>query len=124
MKKICLAWSGVVGLMDALTGLMLIVCPAWVLSQLGLAEMAGESMLFLRWIGVFVASVGMSYAWAFRGDGSAVWRFTSLVRVMVAVFVTANIVAGSLAPAWAGVAVTDAVVAAVQIYGLVRRWWS
>lgn len=124
MKKLCLAWSGAVGAMDATTGILLVCCPAWVLGAIGVDSMGEESMVFLRWIGVFVGAVGMSYAFAFRGDGPAVWRFTALVRMLVAAFVTTNLFSGSLPPAWAGVAVTDAVVAGVQIVGLARRWWS
>lgn len=109
--------------MDAATGVLLVVCPAWVISVLGIGGVAPESLVFLKWIGVFVGAVGFSYGWALRGEGVMVWRFTALVRGMVAVFVTASIVDGSLAPAWAGVAVTDAVVAVVQVLGLRKGWW-
>jgi hypothetical protein len=120
MKRFCRWWSVAVGVMDASTGVLLVFCPGWVLAVLGIAPMAGESLVFLQWIGVFVGAVGLSYALALKGEreGETVWAFTALVRAMVAVFVTANIAGGALEPAWAGVAATDAVVAVVQGIGL------
>ncbi|GAA5484261.1 hypothetical protein [Haloferula sargassicola] len=109
--------------MDATTGLLLVFCPAWVLAALKIEGVSPESLVFLRWIGVFVGSVGLSYGWALRGAGETVWKFTALVRTLVAAFVTVSIVDGSLVPAWAGVAATDAVVAVVQMVGLRKRWW-
>lgn len=123
MKTFCKWWSVAVGAMDASTGVLLVACPEWVLATLGINGVGAESIVFLRWIGVFVGSVGLSYGLVLRGEGETVWKVTALVRVLVAVFVTASIVAGSLVPAWAGVAVTDAVVAVVQIVGLRKRWW-
>lgn len=125
MNRFCRWWSVGVGSMDAVTGLLLITVPEWVLSVLGIGGVDPCSLVFLRWIGVFVGSVGLSYAFALRGSREAetVWGFTAGVRALVAVFVTVSIVRGALAPAWAGVAVTDAVVAVVQAVGLVKRWW-
>ena len=82
-------------------------------------------MVFLSWIGVFVMSVGLSYGLALsrRGRGEAVWMFTSLVRIMVAVFLTVRILDGSLQKTWALVAVSDASVAVVQIAILRAGWW-
>ena len=125
MKRFCRWWSVAVGAMDASTGLLLVTCPGWVLATLGIAPLPAESGVLLRWIGVFVGAVGLSYGLALKGEreGEAVWAFTALVRGMVAAFVTVNIVGGTLEPAWAGVAVTDAVVAVVQVTGLRKRWW-
>lgn len=114
------------GSMDALTGLLLIVFPEGVLRLLGIAAPAAEAMVFLSWIGVFVMSVGLSYGLALgkRARGETVWIITSVVRMMVAVFLTTRILGGSLEKAWAWVAVADASVAVVQ--GLILRagWWK
>lgn len=123
MRRFCRWWSVAVGAMDASTGVLLVACPAWVLAVLGIAPLEAESLVFLRWVGVFVGAVGLSYGLALRGGGPVVWTFTAGVRGLVAVFVTANIATGSLEPAWAGVAATDAVVAVVQVIGLAKRWW-
>ncbi len=119
-------WSVAVGAMDALTGLLLIVAPASVLGLLGLAVPSPDALVFLSWIGVFVMSVGLSYAMALgrRGRGEAVWGFTSLVRMFVALFLTVNILHGSLAPAWALVGISDGMVAVVQIVILRKGWWK
>ena len=118
-------WSVAVGSMDALTGLLLIFVPALVLRMLGITPPAGEVLVFISWVGVFVMSVGLSYGLALgkRGWGEAVWIFTSLVRIMVAVFLTTRILDGSLAKAWALVALADASVALVQMAIVRAKWW-
>ncbi|MEO5716655.1 MAG: hypothetical protein ABIT37_24465 [Luteolibacter sp.] len=118
-------WSIAVGAMDALTGLLLILAPGPVLRLLGIVPPPAEALVFLSWIGVFVMAVGLSYAMALgrRGRGEAVWGFTSMVRMMVAVFLTIQILAGTLVPAWALVGAADAFVAVVQIVILRKGWW-
>jgi hypothetical protein len=119
-------WSVVVGAMDALTGILLIIAPAAVLGLLQIEPPSPDALVFLSWIGVFVMAVGLSYGLALgkhRGRGEAVWLFTSLVRMLVAVFLTVMIVRGSLASAWAMVALSDGVVAAVQMVVLRKGWW-
>ncbi|BCX47060.1 hypothetical protein HAHE_09680 [Haloferula helveola] len=125
MRTFCKWWSVGVGAMDAATGILLILWPEWVLGMLGVEGVGVESMVFLRWIGVFVGSVGLSYGLALREQrqGKTVWQFTGLVRAGVAVFVTTSILRGSLDRAWIGVAATDALVAAVQAWGLRKEWW-
>ena len=118
-------WSIAVGSMDAVTGLLLIFAPGLVLGLLGITPPSADSRVFLSWIGVFVTSVGLSYSMALgrRSCGETVWRFTALVRMLVAVFIAARIVEGSLAPAWAMVGISDGVVGMVQILILRKGWW-
>lgn len=118
-------WSMAVGSMDAMTGVLLIFFPALVMRMLKIEPPAEESLVFVSWIGVFVMSVGLSYGLALgkRGRGEAVWMFTSLVRISVAVFLTVRILDGSLAKAWAMVALADAAVALVQMVALRSGWW-
>ena len=118
-------WSVGVGAMDASTGILLLACPAWVLSILQIEGVGEGSLIFLRWIGVFVGGVGIGYAQVFRGwrQAETVWRMTAWIRGGVAAFVTMSIVTGSLSPAWAAVAITDAVVAFIQAWGLTKGWW-
>ncbi|MEO8617337.1 MAG: hypothetical protein ABI600_19550 [Luteolibacter sp.] len=119
-------WSVAVGAMDAITGLLLIFFPGLVLGLLGIAPPAPDALVFLSWIGVFVMSIGLSYGLVFgrRGRGETVWVFTSVVRAMVAVFLTFKILSGSMAGAWGLVGVSDAVVAVVQIVILRKGWWK
>ena len=119
-------WSVAVGSMDALTGLLLIFVPDLVLRMLKIDPPSADAMVFISWIGVFVMSVGLSYGLALggrRSRGEAVWMFTSLVRIMVAVFLTTKILGGSLQMAWMLVAAADASVALVQVVILRKGWW-
>jgi hypothetical protein len=119
-------WSVAMGSMDAVTGLLLVFVPALVLGMLGIAPPSPDALVFLSWIGVFVSGVGLSYALALgrRSHGEAVWIFTALIRSLVALFLIVRIVQGTLAPAWAAVAVSDALVAVVQIVVLRAGWWK
>ncbi len=119
-------WTAAVGAMDALTGLLLIFAPGLVLRLLGIDAPSDGSLVFLSWIGVFVAAVGLSYAFAFvrnRGWGEAVWLFTGLVRIMVCVFLVTRITMEDMDRAWIVVAVSDGVVAAVQFAVVRKGWW-
>ena len=103
-------WSVAVGSMDAVTGLLLMFVPALVLGLLNIEPPSPDALVFLSWIGVFVCGVGLSYGLALgkRSRGETVWMFTALIRILVALFLTVKILNGSLAPAWAVVAVSDA----------------
>ena len=50
--------------------------------------------------------------------------FTALVRTLVAVFLTVKIVGGILPEVWGIVAISDGMVAAVQIVILRLGWWK
>ena len=119
-------WSIGMGSMDALTGLLLILAPKRVLALLKIAPPSPDALVFLSWIGVFVMAVGLSYGMALgkrRSQSETVWAFTALVRIMVAVFLTTKITQGALPAAWAVVAVSDGVVALVQVAVLRKGWW-
>jgi hypothetical protein len=115
-----------VGAMDALTGLLLILAPAAVLRVLRIEAPSVDALVYLSWIGVFVMAVGLSYGFALgkhRGHGETVWMFTSLARIMVAVFLVIQITRETMAPAWMGVALSDGFVALVQMMILRKGWW-
>lgn len=119
-------WSVAVGAMDALTGLLLVTAPGSVLRLLGIEPPSADALVFLSWIGIFVMSVGLSYGLALgnhRGRGEAVWAFTGLVRMLVAVFLAGRIIGGSLDAAWGVVALSDLSVAVVQLVVLRKGWW-
>jgi hypothetical protein len=119
-------WSVMVGGMDAFTGLLLIVTPATVLRLLRIEAPGEDTLVYLSWIGVFVLAVGLSYGLALgkhRGRGEAVWLFTALVRILVAVFIVTQITRKTMAPAWIVVALSDGIVATVQMVILRRNWW-
>ncbi len=119
-------WSVAVGSMDAITGLLLVFFPSFVLGLLNIDAPSPDALVFLSWMGVFICGVGLSYGLALgrRSRGETVWVFTALIRAMVAVFLTVKIMHGSLAPAWAVVGASDAFVAAVQVVILRAGWWK
>ena len=119
-------WSVAVGSMDAFTGLLLIFVPGLVLRLLKIEAPSPDAMVFLSWIGVFVMAVGLSYGLALgrhRAAGETVWLFTSMARILVAVFLVIQITREIMAPAWLLVAVSDGVVALVQMVVLRKGWW-
>jgi hypothetical protein len=120
-------WSIGAGLMDALTGLLLVVAPEVVLGLLRIAPPSQDALVFVSWIGVFVLGVGVSYGFALgrdRGRGEAVWMFTAVVRLLVAGFLTWKTASGALSSAWVVVALSDAGVAAVQLVIVALGWWK
>lgn len=125
-RKFLILWSIAVGSMDAVTGLMLVASPALVLQSMRVALPSADTLVFVRWIGVFVGGVGLSYAMALgeRRRGKAVWLVTSMLRALVAVFVLTQIDVGALAPVWLVVALTDAVVAVGQMFMVRAGWWE
>lgn len=110
-------WSVCVGSMDAMTGVLLMVMPAWVVKVLMIPGVSEENLIFLSWIGAFVFGVGASYGLGLVGEDRriVVWKMTALVRYSVAVFLLIACGMGRLPWQWLVVAVSDAVVASVQL---------
>lgn len=119
-------WSVAVGSMDAVTGLLLIFAPLMTLRWMQVPPVAAGAWVFLSWMGVFIATVGLSYGLVFRGhrEAETVWVFTAMIRLPVAGFLTWKITTGALPPAWVLVAITDFTVAAGQLILLRAGWWK
>jgi len=108
---------------DLATGIALLLRPAWIAALLG-ASLGSQSLLFLRWIGVFVACVGAAYFYPWLWPpGPSRWarlRFalevTAGARVAVAGFVAGAVVAAALSEAWLLVAGFDALLAIAQMF--------
>jgi hypothetical protein len=125
-KKLLInGWSVCVGSMDTITGILLIFMPDLVLKLLGIAHPDNSSWVFLSWMGVFITGVGLSYIWALGNatQGKVLWKFTAMIRLMVAGFISWKIVAGELQLAWLLVAISDAFVALIQFVILRLDWW-
>lgn len=116
---------------DALTGLLLLAAPRLVLRLLGAAVPgdAGGDLVLLRFVGVFVGSVGLVYLypWLYprllRDRGSRVrttLEITAGVRLAVALFLGITVMTGRLDLPWATVGAYDALVAIAQC-GLLAR---
>ena len=115
---------------DAATGVLLVAAPTMTLGLMGLT-VKPEPLALVRYVGVFVLAVGLSYLWL-AAEGPAVsgdrwrtqWQITALVRTLVALFVSWQVAVGGLEARWLSVAATDATFAAVQWLGLSRGWFG
>jgi hypothetical protein len=130
LRRWLILYQYVAGLCDTSTGLLLIVAPEWTLRLMGLT-IVPEPIVFIRYIGVFVLSIGLTYLWAVRlwpltslahTGWSAQWKITALVRTLVAVFVVGQIASSALDSRWISVALSDGAFAIIQWIGLRKGW--
>lgn len=120
----------IAGLSDTSTGVLLISAPAWTLRLMGLSIIP-QPIAFIRYIGVFVFGVGLTYWWAaLRWPLSAhahiawatQWKITALIRSLVAIFVLWQVAGHYIEVRWLSVAGTDGIFAVIQIAGLQKGW--
>lgn len=130
-RRLLLAYQLLTGLSDTGTGLLLIVAPATTLHLMRL-HTTPSALPYLSYIGVFVLSVGIACLYgallvnwpAMTQKLEVVWLLTAITRALVAIFVIAKIVSGTLEPGWITVALTDGAFAFLQFLGLARGWLS
>lgn len=118
-KSLSRALAAVAGSMDLSTGIALVVTPAQVLEWMRAPAIAGEALVFLRFVGAFVAAVGAAYLWALRGNRSdrlrTTFELTVLFRGAAGTFTAWAILAGQLPGAWWCVSATDLGLVALQL---------
>jgi hypothetical protein len=107
---------------DAATGLLLLSMPVFVLSLLGIAEPGADAVVFLRFAGVFVGCVGLTYLYPWRWRGVHRERrllvaveVTAGFRLAVALFLGIAVSLRMMAAGWLLVAGYDGAVALVQL---------
>jgi hypothetical protein len=110
----------VAGALDFSTGLGLAIAPGLTLPLMLVPVPGAEALVFLRFVGAFVAAVGASYLWALLAPSlrlRAVFGMTILFRVSAGSFVLAAVLLHWLSPLWLSVTATD--------YGLVllQSWF-
>lgn len=113
----------VAGLMDFSTGLGLVFLPEFTLKLMGVGVPGQEALVFVRFVGVFVAAVGASYLWALLAPVMrlrTVFGATILFRAGAGSFTGIAVLAGTLAPAWLAVTATDIGLVLLQTW-LLRR---
>ena len=130
LRRWLIFYQYVAGLCDASTGLLLIAAPAWTLGLMGITIIP-QPIAFIRYIGVFVLSAGLTYLWAAMGwplterahvAWSTQWKITALIRTLVALFVVWQVASTAIEVRWVSVALTDAAFALIQWTGLAKGW--
>jgi hypothetical protein len=119
------------GAMDAATGMMLVAAPATTLGLFGAMLPGGDgAAILMRWVGVFVLGVGLSYLWSIASRDAAtrarrlpgVWGATMVIRTGVAVFCFTAVASRQLEATWLVVGATDAALAGLQGWALRAGW--
>lgn len=123
-RKLFFFLNPLIGLCDALTGLGLLLSPSFILQLLGI-EVAQDSLVYLQYIGAFVFAVGLSYFIPYCVADHLcsreqrilyTWIVTSLFRLCIASFVLLQVILEGLVINWLIVAMSDALLAGLQIY--------
>jgi hypothetical protein len=128
-QRVVCAISLFAGGMDTTTGLLLITAPVYTLATFGASLPEGGETL-MRFIGTFVAGIGMSYLWGIAPKSKrdrmhrlfGVWGATAIARTGIALFTISAVAAGSLEPQWLVVGFTDGILAITQTV-LLRKGW-
>lgn len=111
------------GSCDGATGVLLLTFPRLVVRLLGVPPPSGETIVYLRFLGVFVACVGAAYLLPlFVADRAARERrmvaaidATAFTRLAVALFLAGEVIARGLAAPWLLVGAFDGVVGVAQL---------
>lgn len=119
-------YSLLFGAMDTLTGLGLIFAPELTLKAMG-ASVDPIFLVWIRFVGAFVFSVGSLYLWglvldrqsSMRSGLATIWFATAWIRLVVAFVVGSLIIDRSLETTWASVPVVDFLGASFQLFWLV-----
>ncbi|PAW63365.1 MAG: hypothetical protein B9S34_14460 [Opitutia bacterium Tous-C1TDCM] len=110
--------AGGAGAMDFVTGLGLVLLPAFTLSLMRVPVPGAEALAYVRFTGVFVGSVGASYLWALLKGGPAalrtVFQVTMIFRGGAGTFTGVGVATGMFHPAWLAVTFTDLGLVAAQ----------
>ncbi|MFA5264871.1 MAG: hypothetical protein WC378_13690 [Opitutaceae bacterium] len=111
------------GALDLSSGLGLVLLPAFTLRLMGVAVPGSEALVFVRFVGVFVASVGACYLWAVLAPGirmRVVLGGTLFFRAGVFVFTGLCVLAGALDAGWLAVTAADAGLIIAQAWLLAK----
>jgi hypothetical protein len=129
-KSLLIALCLFAGLMDTASGSLLTLWPQLALKLMGVAPVAAEALVFVRFIGAFVFSVGCLYLFALFpvitanrwGWMSGVFAATAWVRAVICIFTTFAILFGALSLSWWSVPVSDGLLALLQVWIIGKGW--
>ena len=129
-KRLLIALCLFAGLMDATSGSLLTLWPQLALKLMAVPPVSSEALVFIRFIGAFVFSMGCLYLFALLpviaantwGWMSGVLAVTAWVRAVICVFTTSAIIFGGLSLAWWSVPVSDGLLAVIQVWVIWKGW--
>lgn len=130
LRRWLVLYQCIAGLCDTCTGLLLVAAPVWTLGMMSL-HVIPQPVAFVRYIGVFVLSVGLTYLWALLRwpltahahiGWSTQWKITALTRTLVALFILWQVAVAAIETGWIAVAFTDGAFAICQWIGLRKGW--
>lgn len=121
-KTLPLGLTILAGLMDSVTGLLLVINPHLAMQLMGI-DAAYTDWIFIRFVGTFVFAVGVLYVF---GWGSAwhsgkwntlrtIWMSTAWIRLCVCLYGTTAILVNELSADWWMVPLTDGVLGLLQV---------
>jgi hypothetical protein len=127
-EKFTLIFTLMAGVMDTVSGLMLVFLPTFTLRLMFIPAIYTD-MIFIQFVGAFVLAVGSSYLiglWSVvRGklwsELRVVWKITAFVRLVICLFCSFAILSGRLEPSWISVPATDGLMAAFQFWWIASR---
>jgi len=111
------------GALDGAMGGGLLMGPAFTLQAMGLPVPGAEALLFVRFVGVFVAAVGATYLWAWWRPVErlrVVLGATIFFRVATGSYTGAAVLLGALPRAWGQVTLADSALIAAQAWLLAK----
>jgi hypothetical protein len=129
--------AALAGGLDFLSGCTLMLKPVWALRLMLLPVPGAEGLVYVRFVGVFVATIGLSYLLALAGAWwstvrhkeesvvrglRALFGFTLPFRLTVGTFCLVGVVQGWLPFMWIMVTVADYVLIVLQLWLLFSRW--
>lgn len=110
------------GLMDTLTGVGLMLVPGLTLRAMLVPVPGPEALVYVRFVGCFVAAVGGSYLLALRRGGPRELRtmlgYTLIFRLAAGLFTAAAVLTGALTLPWLTVTFTDLALVGFQTWML------
>jgi len=126
-RLVLLAISLGAGAGDVMAGCALLAAPQWLGHILG--DVPLQASIFLRYLGVFVGCVGLSYfygllAWKWSGQRqrlAVVWELTSFFRLAVALFLVVAVATSQLNARWLAISAVDGSWALLQLYFILTR---